>query len=166
VYVNAACRAALSKTRLCPSFDLPHMLGSRGPVSTVASSALLALAFALKQNYGTEDARVRRFEEYRRIGEYVRSEMRTAGLEPMAREEIAAPNITTFPLPYPGFVEDCREAGYVIAHESPYLVEHGWGQIATMGAVTQEKLAPLFRAIARIPDAHAKEDAAGAPVAV
>lgn len=148
VYANAACRHALARTELCPSFDLTHMLNAEGPVSTVASPALLALACALEQNYETEEARMRRCGEYRRLGESVRCAMRAAGLEPLAAEAIAAPNITTFPLPYPQFVEDCRRAGYVIAHESPYLVTRGWGQIATMGDVTEEKLEPLFRTIA------------------
>jgi aspartate aminotransferase-like enzyme len=125
------------------------MLESRGPMSTVASSALLALASALELSYRSQEATRWRHEEYRRLGKYVRNAMRAAGLEPLAPDDIAAPNITTFRLPDARFADDCLRAGYVIAHESQYLVARGWGQIATMGDVTEERLRPLFGTIAK-----------------
>jgi aspartate aminotransferase-like enzyme len=77
----------------------------------------------------------------------VRAELRAAGLRPLAAEAVAAPNITTFDLPYAGFPEECARAGYVIAHESPYLQTRGWAQIATMGDIREETLTRFFEAM-------------------
>jgi len=70
--------------------------------------------------------------------------MRIASLKPLATDSIAAPNITTFVLPNTFFAKACLEAGYQIAHESPYLQSRGWGQIATMGNITLPSLTSLF----------------------
>jgi hypothetical protein len=35
----------------------------------------------------------------------------------------------------------------LIAHESPYLQTHGWGQIATMGDIREETLGSFFQAM-------------------
>ncbi|MGC2161712.1 MAG: aminotransferase class V-fold PLP-dependent enzyme [Silvibacterium sp.] len=148
VYLGGECRRLLSDAVLCPSFDLLHMHQTYGPVTTVPSSLLFALARALEIQYGSPEAVAERFREYRALGEQTRRALRAAGLEPLAAEDIAAPTITTFALPSPGFPEQCLEAGYQIAHESSYLQQRGWGQIATMGNVTPASLAPLFEAIA------------------
>jgi aspartate aminotransferase-like enzyme len=89
----------------------------------------------------------RRFAEYRRLGELVRAELRAAGLRPLAADAVAAPNITTFDLPYASFPEECARYGYVIAHESPYLQTRGWAQIATMGDIREETVARFFEAM-------------------
>jgi aspartate aminotransferase-like enzyme len=147
VYLSDACHSRLSSTRLCPSFDLLRMQQSRGPVSTVASSTLRALACALEQGYASADAMARRFEEYRLLGERVRRELRALGIQPLAPDGIAAPQITTFDLPYPSFPEKCLQAGYAIAHESRYLQSRKWGQIATMGDIKQATLDAFFQAV-------------------
>jgi aspartate aminotransferase-like enzyme len=148
VYLSDECRRLLANKTLCPSFDLLRMHQTCGPLTTVPSSLLFALARALEDNYGSAEAVAGRFREYASLGQQARYALREAGLEPLAVEAIAAPNITTFPLPTPAFPEACLEAGYQIAHESPYLKHRGWGQIATMGNVTPASLAPLFDAIA------------------
>jgi aspartate aminotransferase-like enzyme len=152
VYVSDACRRLLKDKELCPSFDLLCMREARGPVSTISSPSLFALAQALEDSYGFTDAMTgnaisRRFAEYRHLGELVRAELRAAGLRPLAAEAVAAPNITTFDLPYASFPEECARYGYVIAHESPYLQTRGWGQIATMGDIREETLARFFEAM-------------------
>lgn len=147
VYLADECGRLLADKILCPSFDLLNMQRTRGPVSTVPSSLLFALARALQEHYGTEESIQRRFEDYAFLGQYVRGEMRTAGLQPFVLDAIAAPNITTFTLPTPSFPDKCLKAGYEIAHESAYLRERGWGQIATMGDVTPFSLDSLFRAL-------------------
>jgi aspartate aminotransferase-like enzyme len=152
VYMSEMCRGLLKDKELCPSFDLLRMREAYGPVSTISSPSLFALARALEDSYGfsdamTEDAMTRRFAEYRRLGELVRAELRAAGLQPLAAEAVAAPNIATFDLPYASFPEECARYGYVIAHESPYLQTRGWGQIATMGDIREETLTRFFAAI-------------------
>jgi aspartate aminotransferase-like enzyme len=152
VYMSDACQRLLKDKELCPSFDLLCMREARGPVSTISSPSLFALACALDDSYGFGDATAgnaiaRRFAEYRQLGELVRTELRAAGLQPLAAEAVAAPNITTFDLPYASFPEECARAGYVIAHESPYLQTRGWGQIATMGDIREETLMRFFEAM-------------------
>jgi aspartate aminotransferase-like enzyme len=132
---------------LCPSFDVVRMLETRGPVSTVPSPLLHALATALDLNFGSLGVTEVRFAEYARLGRTVRGELRRAGIAPLARECDAAPNITTFSLPSDSFAEDCLRAGYQIAHESGYLLTRGWSQIATMGDVSPAQLRALFDAI-------------------
>jgi aspartate aminotransferase-like enzyme len=147
VYMSDAARGLLQDRELCPSFDLLRMREARGPVSTVSSPSLFALACALDDNYGSAAAMTRRFAEYRRLGEQVRCDLRTLGMEPLAADTVAAPNITTFALPYASFAEDCADHGYVIAHESPYLQSRGWAQIATMGDIGEATLASFCRAM-------------------
>jgi aspartate aminotransferase-like enzyme len=149
VHLSDECRYRLSKKTLCPSFDLLRMHQTRGPLSTVLSSSLFALARSLEDDYGSPEAVARRFQEYFRLGERTRSQMRSLGLEPLASDAIAAPNITTFALPDPSFPKECLDAGFQIAYESPYLQSRRWGQIATMGNVTLTSLEPLFEALHR-----------------
>jgi aspartate aminotransferase-like enzyme len=144
VYLSEECRERLANKLLRPSFDLLRMHQTRGPIATVPSSLVLALDRALRDNYGSLDAIASRYQEYQLLGKQTRHEMRIAGLEPIAMDTIAAPNITTFVLPHPSFAKTCLEIGYQIAHESPYLHSRGWGQIATMGNITLQTLAPLF----------------------
>lgn len=144
VYLSGECRRLLEGRLLCPSFDLLRMHGTCGPMTTVPSSLLFALTRALEDNYGSAESVARRFCDYLQLGEQTRRAMRAAGLDPLAAERAAAPNITTFALPYADFPEKCLEIGYQIAHESQYLKARGWGQFATMGNITASALAPLF----------------------
>jgi aspartate aminotransferase-like enzyme len=147
VYLSSECRGLLRNKVLCPSFDLLRMHETCGPMTTVPSSLLFALARALEENYGSAESLARRYAEYLALGEQTRRAMKAAGLDPLAPEAIAAPNITTFTLPHPDFAGECLRAGYQIAHESQYLRHRGWGQIATMGDITPSTLAPLFRVL-------------------
>ncbi|MGH9586911.1 MAG: aminotransferase class V-fold PLP-dependent enzyme [Acidobacteriaceae bacterium] len=147
VYLSEGCRNLLAGQTLCPSFDLLRMYVTRGPLTTVPSPLLFALARALEMNYATEEAVARRLRQYCVLGQQVRRTLQAAGIDPLADDSIAAPNITTFTLPGPEFAERCLEAGYQIAHDSSYLRNRGWGQIATMGNTTPEMLAPLFKAL-------------------
>jgi aspartate aminotransferase-like enzyme len=147
-YLSGECRRLLSNKVLCPSFDLLRMHQTCGPVTTVPSSLLFALARALEINYGSPEALAGRFREYTALGEQTRRALRDAGLEPLAADDIAAPNITTFTLPNAEFPEQCLKAGYQIAYESPYLKHRGWGQIATMGNIPASSLDSLFESLA------------------
>jgi aspartate aminotransferase-like enzyme/N-acyl-L-homoserine lactone synthetase len=154
VYLNDECRERLRGRELCPSFDLLRMHEMRGPMTTVPSPLLGALATALEIGYGCRDAVDMRFEAYFALGERVRCGLRAAGIDPLAAEDVAAPNISTFVLPDAAFAETCLEAGYQIAHDSQYLKQRGWGQIATMGDVTAARLEGLFEELAQM-RAHA-----------
>jgi aspartate aminotransferase-like enzyme len=150
VHLNDECRYLLSKTTpLCPSFNLLRMYETRGPLSTVLSSLVFALARSLEDDYGSPEAAARRFQEYSVLGQRTRSQMRSLGLDPVASELIAAPNITTFALPDHSFPKQCLDAGFQIAYESQYLQSRNWGQIATMGNVTSASLDRFFEALHR-----------------
>ena len=150
VYLSSKCRQMLANKVLCASFDLLRMYESCGPLTTVPSPLLLALARALEDKYSSPDAVVKRFGEYASLGQQIRSALRAAGLDPLAAESVAAPNITTFVLPSLRFPAQCLEAGYQIAYESQYLKSRGWGQIATMGNIDATSVEPLFRAISKM----------------
>lgn len=147
VYLSSECRRMLANKVLCPSFDLLRMHETCGPMTTVPSPLLFALSRTLEDNYDSPDAVLLRFREYELLGQQMRRALRGAGLEPLAAESVAAPNITTFVLPDSRFAARCMQLGYQIAHESQYLKSRGWGQIATMGNITAESVEPLFRAI-------------------
>ncbi len=149
VYLNDKCRYLLSKKILCPSFNLVSMYETPGPLSTVPSSLVFALARSLEDDYGSSEAAARRFHEYSVLGQHARRRMRSLGLEPVASEMIAAPNITTFALPNYSFPNECLDAGFQIAYESRYLQSRNWGQIAIMGNVTAPLLEQLFEALHR-----------------
>ncbi len=133
--------------RLPACFDIRSAIHQRGSLFTAPSPQLVALDSALELNYADCEAASARFAEYRRLGSWVRARMRECGLAPLASEADAAPSITTFEIPFVGFVEKCRRAGFEIASESSYLRERGWAQIAIMGAVRRTELEPLFAAI-------------------
>jgi aspartate aminotransferase-like enzyme/N-acyl-L-homoserine lactone synthetase len=147
VYLSDECRHILSSKIVCPSFDLLGMLQTRGSRSTVLSSSVFALARALEDNYGSPEDAARRFQEYLMLGRQTRGQMRSVGLEPIASDSVAAPNIATFALPSASFPEECLKAGYRIAHESLYLQCRSWGQIATMGNITSASLDSLFQVL-------------------
>jgi aspartate aminotransferase-like enzyme len=101
----------------------------------------------LDQNFANSSAAQDRFLQQRELGRWVRAQIRASGLSPIAAEQDAAPTITSFPLPAPGFARFCRRAGFRIAHESDYLRTRGWGQIATMGNISRSAIEPVFAAL-------------------
>lgn len=144
---------AMGPRRRVPMYlDLRSALAARGPQFTVPSPLLASLDRAL-DNYATPAARDARHAHYAALGRFVRSWLRSLGLEPIADEATTAPVITTF-APPPGWSSDafaaaCRELGYEIAHASGYLRRRGWVQIATMGDLTEDDMEPLFAGLAR-----------------
>ena len=131
-----------------PSYlDLPAALRTTGPRYTFPSSTLAALDAALT-SFATPDKAQANFERYRQFGAFVRGRLREIGLPPLAAEECAAPVITTFAPPdgeaSEAFVARCHFWGFSIGGASGYLQERHLVQIATMGAVRQQDVAPLF----------------------
>jgi aspartate aminotransferase-like enzyme len=146
VFLSQEAIAALEGKTICPSFDMVGALRSAGPVSTVPSPLVTAALAALRENYSDAAGRAARFRHYDNLGRWARGRMREAGLALLAAEKDAAPTIATFKLP-PEFAQACQRAGFSIAHESDYLRERGWGQIATMGNLTEAALEPMFVAV-------------------
>jgi aspartate aminotransferase-like enzyme len=131
-----------------PSYlDLPAALRTVGPRYTFPSSTLCALGTALAA-FETPEKAATCFERYRQLGTFVRVRLREVGLPPLAGEDCAAPVITTFAPPAgevsEAFVARCHFWGFSIGGASGYLQERRLVQIATMGAVRQEDVAPLF----------------------
>jgi aspartate aminotransferase-like enzyme len=121
-------------TRPVPTYlDVAEALRTEGSCFTFPSPLLLALEEAL-----------RRTRDYSPLGDLVRKRLREIGVEPMVEEPIAAPVVTTFVPPHPGFLDRCHGLGYRIGGESGYLAARGLVQIATMGAVFASQINGLF----------------------
>ena len=131
------------------SLDAASAMSYTGPRFTVPAPQLIALDAALELNYATPERAQARIEEYRRMGMWVRQQLRDCGIEPLAREHHAASSITTFDVPFDGFFEKSHRLGFEVAGESGYLRVRNWAQIATMGAVSNDRLLPLFELIRR-----------------
>ena len=144
VFVSQDAAGRLQGARVCPTFDLVQAVRLRGPASTASSPLMLAVHQALRENYASPSDCAARFAHYQDLGCWARTQIRQAGLEPLAPEKIAAPTITTFPLPSRSFPRRCLDAGFQIAHESEYLRARSWGQIATMGNLDRRALLPFF----------------------
>lgn len=144
VFVSAECRDRLQGKLLPASFDILGACRTEGPLSTISSPLIGALATALESRYGSNEAVQQTFAAYEALGRETRRMMREAGIPPLACESIAAPNVATFLLPNLEFPLKCELEGYRIAHESSYLRERGWGQIATMGDISERTVRSLF----------------------
>jgi len=104
--------------------DVAETIRTEGPRFTFSSPLLFALERALEMDY-----------DYARLGCLVRAGLRRIALEPLVPDSLAAPTVTTFAPPYPGFLERCRDLGYALSGDSDYLASRNFVQIATMGAV-------------------------------
>jgi aspartate aminotransferase-like enzyme len=143
VFVSSQAHDVLQGKELCPSFDLLAATQVTGPVSTVPSPLVEALAEALELHFSTPAACSIRYAHHFALGQWTREQVRRMGLTVLCNAENAAPTITTFPLPA-GFAGACLRHGFRIAHESDYLRTRNLGQIATMGELTREMIEPMF----------------------
>jgi aspartate aminotransferase-like enzyme len=150
VFVSADAMERLEGKMLPATFDVMCAVKTAGPVTTVSSPLVSAAYEALRLSYDGGAGVDRRVREYEELGRWTRARMRRAGLMPLAREEDAAPVVTTFALPSADFARRCARAGFRIAHESDYLQRRGWGQIATMGDVNRSRLEPMFAWLAEV----------------
>jgi aspartate aminotransferase-like enzyme len=153
VFADLARLDHLDSGRTPSYLDLPAALRTLGPRFTFPSPTLCALEAAL-QSFQTPEQATACYEGYRRLGAQVRSRLTQIGLPPLAAEECAAPVITTFAPPgdesSETFVARCRHWGFAIGGTSGYLQERRLVQIATMGTVRQEDVAPLFDHLERL----------------
>lgn len=121
-------------TRPVPTYlDVAEAIRTEGSCFTFPSPLLLALEEALRRSW-----------DYSPLGGLVRQRLREIGVEPMVDGSVAAPVVTTFVPPQPGFLARCNELGYRIGGESGYLATRGLVQIATMGAVFSGQINALF----------------------
>src|SRR5437773_12077004 len=90
-----------------------------------------------------------RFDHYRRLGAYVRHQLRKVGLQPLAGEDVACPVVTTFAPPAgessEEFVDRCRSWGFVIGGQSGYFGQRRVVQVPSRGAVRRGEWAPPFQ---------------------
>jgi aspartate aminotransferase-like enzyme len=152
VFADAASLVHLDVSRVPSYLDLPAALASPGPIYTYPSPQLRAMEAALA-NWATPDLAHCQYERYAALGAYVRQQLRTLGLAPLAEEAWACPVVATFAPPHgetaESFVARCRAWGFAIGGQSGYLKERRLVQIATMGAVTREACVPLFERLGR-----------------
>jgi aspartate aminotransferase-like enzyme len=150
VFADPAAVAGLDPAGVPSYLDLAAALENPGPQYTFPSPALCALAAALDEY--TEPGRAEaRYARYERLGRFVRRRLRAVGIEPLADEGHASPVLTTFAPPdgesSTQFVGRCAAAGFLVGGESSYLAERRLAQVATMGAVTEEEVASLFKSV-------------------
>ncbi len=150
IFVSSAALALLEGKPLCPSFDLSKAVRNSGPVSTLSSPLISAAWEALRLQYASPSECQNRYQHHRELGQWMRAQFRACGIAPLAAEPFAAPSVTTFALPFPHFAQECKRAGFLIAHESEYLRSRGWGQMATMGNLNRRSLEPLFSALSQL----------------
>jgi aspartate aminotransferase-like enzyme/N-acyl-L-homoserine lactone synthetase len=152
VFADATLLTGLDMGNVPSYFDIPAALASEGPRFTFPSPSLMALDAALAAYADNKKAQAR-FDHYRRMGAYVRHQLRILGLEPLAAEEVACPVVTTFAPPNEEsseeFVARCRSWGFSIGGQSGYLAQRRLIQIATMGATRRDDCAPLFEHLAK-----------------
>ncbi len=144
VFTERGVFRSRSAPDLPASFDIAAAVSHVGPQFTVASPLLLAADRALTLQHGTDELSAARFAGHEALGRRVRSELRAAGIAPLARECDAAPCVTTFTPPSGHLEQMCLRAGFELGGHSDYLRDRGWAQIATMGAVAESDLEPLF----------------------
>lgn len=129
------------------TFNLAKNVKQCAPMYTIASPQLRALRQALDENYRDARSRARRYEHYRELSGWVRSELRQRGICLLVDDDSAAPVICTFPLANRRAAQRCSDAGFHISHESGYLEQRGWGQISVMGDLTRQRIEGVFAAL-------------------
>ena len=147
VFASSAALEQLDGKTFCPSFDLSKAIRNPGPVSTLSSPLVSATWEALRLQYASPAECQGRYRHHQELGQWMRAQIRACGLAPLAPEAFAAPNVTTFALPFPDFAQECKRAGFLIAYESHYLRSRNWGQMATMGNLNRHSLESLFSAL-------------------
>lgn len=133
--------------RVPATFNLAKNVEQGAPMYTIASPQLRALKQALDENYRDARSRARRYEHYRELSSWVRSELRQRGICLLVDDDSAAPVICTFPLASHSAAHRCSDAGFHISHESGYLEQRGWGQISVMGDLTRQRIEGVFNAL-------------------
>jgi aspartate aminotransferase-like enzyme len=148
IFADGDALSRLDRQRVPSYFDIAAALASKGPCYTFPSPVFRALEAALAE-YATPAKAQATYARYAELAAYVRRQLRKLGLEPLAREEWAAPVVTTFSPPggqsSEEFVERCQSWGVAIGGQSGYLAERRLVQIATMGAVTRDMCSALLQ---------------------
>lgn len=116
---------------------------------THSSNLLAALAAALGRPSWPA-----RYDEIQELGAWLRAELRRAGIEVLAPEDVAAPAVVTVVLP-PAidsrrFGAALERSGFLLSWASEYLLARNWVQICLMGEVTRSDLARAVDTMARL----------------
>lgn len=152
VFAEVKALDRINVDRIPSYLDIPAAVSSSGPRYTFPSPTLLALESAL-EDYATPERARAAYERYAALGAFVRQQLRALGLEPIAQETWASPVVTTFSPPSEespeAFVTRCQAWGFSIGGQSRYLAERRLVQIANMGALLREDIAPLFEHLKR-----------------
>jgi aspartate aminotransferase-like enzyme/predicted N-acetyltransferase YhbS len=147
VFADPASLEGVDQNEVPAYLDLVESLKVPGPRFTFPSPPVHALLAALDE-YATPEARAKTFGRYRRMGSFIRTQLRELGLPPLVADEFAAPVVTTFSPPAgltaDAFIQRCLDWGFQIGGESGYLRQKNWLQLATMGDVQLEDCHNLF----------------------
>lgn len=130
-----------------PSLDLPAHAMSPTPPHTLGATVLASLDASL-QGPCRPDQEQSRYQEYLRLGQWVRARLHEVGARTIAGESTASPSLTTFEVPAGlttlEFLRLARDWGFELAGCSHYHRSRRLAQIATFGSFQTAELAPLF----------------------
>ncbi len=148
VFAEPDALTNVDSSNIISYLDVKAAVETVGPRFTHPSPSITALRVALKQ-YQSESKRNARYAQYQELGQYIRSQLSSLGIEALVPDEPAAsPVITTFTCPNdmecPEFLTLCQNWGYILSGLSSYLKQRRWAQIVTMGAITHTHCEPFF----------------------
>jgi len=133
----------LARSERVPRYlDLEVYEGADGVPFTHSSNLLAALECSLAlTNWSLK------FDMVKQKSRALRAALREKSMRPVAREEDAAPGIITLAIPAEVSAAHVASAlandGITVAHQSRYLVERNWLQIALMGEIDEEAIGAL-----------------------
>ena len=132
--------APVASSALLPRYlDLGYYAEQSGVPFSGSSNLLAALRAALECTGWPQ-----KFRAIARVGQWLRRELRDAGLQVVGSDAGAAHAVTTLQLPA-GLSSRrlgyrLKKAGFLVAYESAYLAERNWLQISLMGEFSESNL--------------------------
>lgn len=142
-FVFSNCQTPPAPDKLPRYLDLGYYAQKNGLPFTTSSNLLYALLAALKRIQPDE-----RFCRIKRLSGWLRNELRNRGFSIVAPDECASAAVITIALPahlssrWVGL--RLEEQGYLLSHQSEYLLERNWIQICLMGEYSENTLAPVL----------------------
>jgi len=129
--------------------DLGFYAANDGVPFTHSSNMLNALQAALRR-----PSWQKRFEQLVETCAWLRTQLRDAGFDVVAGEDIASPAVVTLGLPREVSArmvgDKLHEAGYLLSYASEYLLRRNWIQISLMGECSRNAIQPLIDKLVKL----------------
>jgi aspartate aminotransferase-like enzyme len=138
--------------------DLGCYAAADGVPFTHSSNLVLALEHALSR------WDVHRFDKLAEDAAWLRSQLRSLGIEVLAGEKVSSPAVFTLVLPgkmsSAKAASELQDAGYLLSYGSEYLLRRNWLQICLMGDYTRQDLEGLIVELGRLQESPTFRSAA------